>query len=184
MQVVAGPDMTIIDIVCRWPGSTHDARIFACSRLNRDLMQNAPVGYMLGDAGYTCLPFLLTPLKHSRNRTFSPAERAYQSSHIRTRNLIERFFGAWKSKFQCLHGLRLRLSTSMSVITATAVLWNFLRKQGEHLSPEDVLPANAQQLEEADAAASVTQGTGGSSLAGRTIRSNLINSHFTALINQ
>lgn len=65
---------------------------------------------------------MLTPLRSP----ITPAEKSYQFHHIRTRNLIERTFGAWKSKFQCLKGLRLKLSTSMNVITACAVIWNFL----------------------------------------------------------
>ena len=48
-----------------------------------------------------------------------------------TRNLIERTFSAWKSKFQCLKGLRLKLSTSLAVVNACAVLWNFLLAERE-----------------------------------------------------
>lgn len=33
VQVVCDSDMKICDIVARWPGSTHDATIFANSRL-------------------------------------------------------------------------------------------------------------------------------------------------------
>lgn len=97
LQVVVGPDMKFIDLVNCWAASVHDIRIFACSWLNKDLLQNPPPRHMLGDAGYTCLPFLLTPLRHSKKKELTQAESAHQKSHTKTRNLIERTFDAWKA---------------------------------------------------------------------------------------
>ena len=79
-----------------------------------------------GDAGYASKVYLLTPLASP----VSLAENKYQKAYIKTRNLIERTFGAWKAKFFCLQTkLRLKLSTSLSVIVACAVLWNFIIKK-------------------------------------------------------
>lgn len=166
--------MKILDIVNRWPGSVHDSRIFNCSRLNLDLLDSQPDGYMLGDAGYPCLPYLLTQQLHSAARTFSPAEKAYQKSHVSTRNLVERTFGAWKARFQCLKGLRLKLSTSMNVISACAVIWNFLRMEGDPLSLNE--ETAMEQQEEPGTEASQTRSSLDS--AGRTKRELLINSYF------
>lgn len=66
----------------------------------------------------------MTPLPTKKELV--PAEQAYQKAHIGTRNEIERFFGCWKSKFQCLKFLRLHMSTTLNVVSACAVLWNFL----------------------------------------------------------
>ena len=92
------------------------------------LLSERPDGHLLGDAGYATLPFLMTPL---RSGDHTPAEAKYQEAHKKTRNEIERFFGCWKSKFQCLKGMRLKLDTSLTVISACAVLWNFLLANGE-----------------------------------------------------
>ena len=188
LQVVVGPDMKILDLVNRWPGSVHDSRILLCSRLNRDLLQHPPPGHMLGDAGYSCLPFLLTPLRHSKKKDFTPAESAYQKSHVRTRNLIERLFGAWKAKFQCLKGMRLKLSTTMNVISACAVIWNFLLAEKDPLSADEITAQDAA-VDEADTAEAADESDilsrqNSLAAAGRSKRETLIRSYFQSLIHQ
>lgn len=54
--------MEIVDIVTRWPGSTHDARIFHNSRMKLMLERREMRGILLGDRGYPQLPYLYTPL--------------------------------------------------------------------------------------------------------------------------
>lgn len=54
-------------------------------------------------------------------------EKRYQKAQLRTRNIIERSFGAWKKRFPCLKHLRLKLKTSLAVIVATAVDHNIAR---------------------------------------------------------
>ena len=81
--------MQVLDIVARWPGSVHDSRIFNASRVRHELENGMYPGYLLGDCGYACKKYLLTPL---RNVETTP-EKIYQKAHIKTRNLIERFFG-------------------------------------------------------------------------------------------
>ena len=53
-QIVCGPDHTIYNIVARWPGSTHDSRIFNNSTLISRLEGNELNGFLLGDGGYAC----------------------------------------------------------------------------------------------------------------------------------
>lgn len=142
IQVVVDSHMKIIDFVNRWYGSAHDSRIFHSSNLFCRLMQNPPDGHLLGDAGYPCYKFLLTPFK--ANQDLSPAELSYQNAHCATRNLIERTFGCWKSKFQCLKFLRLQMGTAMDVISACAVLWNFL------LAEKDLDPDENEESEESN----------------------------------
>lgn len=63
VQVVSDANYKILDIVARWPGSVHDARILEESGLKLLFEQNLmPEGcYLLGDSGYPCRPWLLTP---------------------------------------------------------------------------------------------------------------------------
>lgn len=63
VQVVFSADYMILDIVAKWPGATHDARILAESGL-RHLFEGRRIPancHLLGDSGYPCKPWLLTP---------------------------------------------------------------------------------------------------------------------------
>lgn len=57
-------------------------------------------GIVLGDGGYACKPYLLTPYM----RPSDDSQERYNSAHCRTRVTIERAFGWWKRRFHCLHG--------------------------------------------------------------------------------
>ena len=123
-QYVGNANLKITNIVARWHGSVHDSRIFHESQLKQKFERNEYKGILLGDSGYPCLSYLMTPVLHP---TTAP-QRAYNESQIQTRNTIERLFGVLKRRFPCLHfGLRVHLQTSMSVIVATAVLHNIAR---------------------------------------------------------
>lgn len=54
VQLVCGPNNTIYHVVARWPGSTHDSRIFTNSSLFTRLENNEFTGILLGDGGYPC----------------------------------------------------------------------------------------------------------------------------------
>ncbi|XP_071646666.1 putative nuclease HARBI1 isoform X2 [Temnothorax longispinosus] len=85
----AGPRGEILYIDVRHPGSTHDSTCFDRSALKLFFMENRIKGLLLGDNGYSCQPYLLTPVLRPLNQ----AERNYNKSHKKTRNLIERTFG-------------------------------------------------------------------------------------------
>lgn len=132
-QVVCDYNLKAIDIVARWPGSVHDATIFEHSTLRRRFEQNEfNSGLLLGDGGYPVRNYLLTPLINPN----TPAEECYNETQIRTRNIIERFFGVIKRRFPVLSlGMRLKLETVQDVIVATAVLHNLARNQNEENPP-------------------------------------------------
>ncbi len=49
-------------LIARWPGSVHDSRVLRRSALY-ELMEDGNInGFILGDSGYACLPWLMTPL--------------------------------------------------------------------------------------------------------------------------
>ncbi|XP_064485838.1 putative nuclease HARBI1 [Ornithodoros turicata] len=131
VQCVCDADLRITDIVARWPGATHDATIFDSSRIRAHLETNLG-GHLLGDAGYPCRPYLLTPLAAPN----SVAEKRYQNKHVATRNTVERLFGVWKRRFPVLKmGLRLKIDTALAVIVATAVLHN-IAQQKDNCMPD------------------------------------------------
>jgi hypothetical protein len=63
-------------------------------------------GIMLGDSGYACRPYLLTPFRQPRLQM----EQRFNRSRISTRATIERTFGIWKQRFRMLRtGVRILL---------------------------------------------------------------------------
>ena len=83
-------------------------------------------GWLLGDRGYGIQPYLLTPIRPCSVST-QPQGR-YHKAHTKTRNTIERAFGPWKARFQCLNvsggALQFEPSRCCTIITATGVLHN------------------------------------------------------------
>ncbi|KAG0431361.1 hypothetical protein HPB47_021851 [Ixodes persulcatus] len=62
VQAVTGPQLQFYDVVVSWPGSVHYSQIFDNSRV-RVLYEDRRVpGVLLGDMGYACFFFLMTPL--------------------------------------------------------------------------------------------------------------------------
>ncbi|XP_047521314.1 putative nuclease HARBI1 [Pieris napi] len=128
VQAIIGPDLEIFDIVTRWPGSSHDSRIFRNSQAYARLVNGELEGVLVGDSGYPALNFMLTPLLNPQTR----ADNNYNYSQLRTRNIVERFFGVWKKKFPCLQrGLRSKLTNTSNIIIACAVLHNIGIQRGD-----------------------------------------------------
>ena len=118
VQAVCDSDAFITNIVARWPGSTHDSRIFENSNIADKLRDGALDGILVGDSGYACRAYLLTPILKPKNT----GEVRYNTAHRRTRCVIERCFGFLKR----LHlGESTALANTLVIIVATAVLHNF-----------------------------------------------------------
>ena len=70
IQLVFDANYKIINLVSKWPGSVHDARILNESGLKR-LFEERHVQarcHLLGDSGYGCKPWLLTPFQRPQQR--------------------------------------------------------------------------------------------------------------------
>lgn len=127
--------MQIQDLTVRYPGSYHDARIFRLSGLDIRLERGDIRGLILGDSGYLCEPYLLTPVLNPT----TPAERRYNEAHKGTRNIVERAIGVWKQRFRCLlRGLGLKVQNTAGVIGATSVLHNIARTANDPLPEEEI----------------------------------------------
>jgi len=102
IAAVCDAHMKFLYVYCNRPGSTHDSRVWTESAMGESMADGNlpfPRAVILGDAGYGCSSYLLTPL---RQGPLDPASAAYNSSHKRTRVVIERAFGIAKSRFQIL----------------------------------------------------------------------------------
>jgi hypothetical protein len=134
VQLVCDRSAYITDVVARWPGSVHDSTIFDNCHLRAVLETRPPEGYLVGDGGYPCRQYLLTPLANP----LTDAERSYNQAQVSARNCIERANGMLKRRFPALkYGLRLHLKNTLPVIVATVVLHNIAVTLGEEEPPED-----------------------------------------------
>jgi len=134
VQLVCDTQNYISDVVARWPGSVHDSTIFDNSNLRKDLQTQRKDGHLVGDGGYACREYLLTPLLNP----ISNAEKAYNVAQISARNCIERTNGILKRRFPALkYGMRIRTDRTLSVIVAAVVLHNIAMMVGEEEPPED-----------------------------------------------
>jgi len=104
---ICNANLEIMDNVARYDGSTHNSRIFRESK-RRAFFEQGLYGdaVLVGDSGYASANYMMTPLQDCH----TPAEQLYNESQIRTRNVIERFFGIWKRRFPVMAvSLRVKL---------------------------------------------------------------------------
>lgn len=123
-------------------------------------------GLLLGDKGYACRCYLLTPFLNPR----TPAEVAYNEAHAATENTIERCFGVLKRRFPVLSmGMRLAVNTTLAVVVACAVLHNIAIERDDEAPDGD----NDINLDADDV-------VGANEAAGNTaIRRAIVNNYFT-----
>lgn len=82
LQVVSGPMLQFFDVAASWPGSAHDSRIYDNSRVRVMYEQRRVPGLLLGNMGYACSSFLMTPL-HEPGPVNSPEGRQVMPNHFR-----------------------------------------------------------------------------------------------------
>lgn len=102
VQAICDHKGRFLNIVAKWPGSTHDSFIIRHSLVWDVFESHARRGYILGDSGYAGLRWLLTPFaapnteaRRRYRRFFAPVKPYYltpirfNSAHDRTRVIIE-----------------------------------------------------------------------------------------------
>uniref|UniRef100_A0A2S2NS44 Putative nuclease HARBI1 n=1 Tax=Schizaphis graminum TaxID=13262 RepID=A0A2S2NS44_SCHGA len=136
VQTIACPNLKIMDIVARWPGSCHDQTIFKKSKVYTQLISGKwGNGLIVADSGYANSRHIVTPFINPQNHI----EQLYNESIIRTRNPVERSYGVLKRRFPVLSlGLRLKLQTTQAVIVACCVLHNIACDNND-LDPPELL---------------------------------------------
>ena len=137
-QIVVDSNLVIRNLVCKYPGSSHDAYILRSSQLFAYCESKQDSSILLGDSGYPLQNWLFTPFLNPR----SEAEESYNYAHIRTRNTVERAIGVWKSRFRCISSiggpLRFPPPTCAQIILATAILHNIARNINQIPNPPQV----------------------------------------------
>lgn len=145
VQAICDANLQITSVIARWPGSVHDTTIWNDSPLAAQFEAGTFGSYLiLGDSGYPCLRYLMTPFLNPA----SPSQEAYNRAQIASRNTIERCFGVLKRRFPCLHsGMQLKLPKVLKVIVACVVLHNmtlhlddYIVEYDEHVQEESDEP--------------------------------------------
>lgn len=110
---------TSVDV--SWPGSVHDARIWANSEIHTIIRRNQVRAVLLGDAGFGVAPWLMTPFRRPGN----PVEQAYNNRLSSERVIIERCFGQVKQRFPILqHKIRVATEKVPQIISCCFILHN------------------------------------------------------------
>eukprot|EP00918_Siedleckia_nematoides_P090217 GHVU01198282.1.p1 GENE.GHVU01198282.1~~GHVU01198282.1.p1 ORF type:complete len:387 (-),score=21.67 GHVU01198282.1:1681-2841(-) len=127
VMAICGPDGTFSYVLAQWAGSTHDAFIMNNSQVARSFENRLLRGTLLGDSGYRCRPWLLTPYRNPR----TDREVNFNERHRATRVAIECGFGKVKKRFAILGSvIRLRHDIIPAVIVACFCIHNFVTREG------------------------------------------------------
>ncbi|CAC5399721.1 HARBI1 [Mytilus coruscus] len=147
VQGICDQNCLFTNVSANWPGSCHDAHVFKTSAVGihlQDQYTSIEQGVVLGDSGYPCRPFLLTPFRQPREQR----EHNFNRAHITTRCTIERTFGIWKQRFRLLKtGIRMRPDRACKFILACAILHNIAMMLKEPIIDNDDIPEEQPMIQ-------------------------------------
>lgn len=152
---VAGPDLRFYHVNSTYPGSCHDSGVLRKTTLwtafESGSFKPFEGAVILGDSAYPIRQWLMTPFRGD------PAgqKAKFNRAHTKTRNTVERAFGALKARFQALKsGLRVRnMERASQLIVCAAIIHNLCILLGDDVEDmaEDVQPEDQQHHHHHDA---------------------------------
>ena len=116
----------ISDIDCKWPGSTHDSRVWRLPDV-KEYIERQRRFYIAGDSAYPISEVLMMPFSVP-DAANCPRKRLFNRrlSGLRT-VMSENISGTWKRRFPILKAMRTDLILSQKIVVATGILFNISR---------------------------------------------------------
>lgn len=144
VQAICDSNSKFINLVARWHGSAHDQTIFNFSSIKQRFENNEfNGGILLGDSGYGCKRYLLTPYRNPNTL----AQKRYNKAHCGTRVCIETTFGRWKKRFPILFNKsRIDIQNLLTIIVSTAILHNIAIELNDPCDFDDIQIQNDDDL--------------------------------------
>ena len=130
VQAVADASMIFRDVYCGWAGSVHDFRVLRNSPLFAragHIFENS--SFLLGDAGYPPLPWLVPAFREAH---LTEGQAAFNNAHSTARNVVERSFGVLKARWRILSRMDVDIERTNSIIAACFVLHNVCVVDSDH----------------------------------------------------
>ncbi|GBG82125.1 hypothetical protein CBR_g34406 [Chara braunii] len=148
-QVVCDSECRIVSVYVGFPGSVHDSRVLRMSPLYHNTMTGRGVlceggailhdrthvgRYLLGDAGYPILPWIMTPMGRFAR---TDADRTYDGCHLAVRSCIERTFRRLKTVWRNFIRTQIaNLETLRKEFMAVCILHNLMIEHRVEIDPE------------------------------------------------
>lgn len=142
LQAVCDADMVFTDVFVGFPGRAHDARVLEESFLFEEAASRYDGGYLLGDAAYPLLPWLLPPYRHVTS-SWQPWMSKFNRVHSKQRVVIEIAFGLLKGRFWRLDKIDVNsIPQAVEIVMAACVLYNLARRHADVLEDSDISNSN------------------------------------------
>lgn len=114
-QGIIDSDLKFINCFSGWPGSSHDSRVFRCSKIGEKLLTQPcgilpPGCHILGDGAYPLTSTLMVPFKD--NGHLSDIQLKFNKCLSSSRVVIEQAFGKLIGRFRKLKYFILKILMS------------------------------------------------------------------------
>lgn len=102
-----GPNLEFYEIITRWPGASHENKIFNLSEMYQRFEFTTKMdGVLLANERYSCTNFVMTPIEvaNEPNQTLDSKYRRYNAAHRKTYSFFEAI-KLLKGRFRCLQNV-------------------------------------------------------------------------------
>jgi hypothetical protein len=134
VQAIVDNERRIRDIYIGFPGSVHDARVFANSNISQHPgLYFGSDQWIAGDSAYPLTDYLITPFRRNTPNIREQDRLIFSKRFSKYRVIVENAFGILKEVFGSLKELRIRVnkrtghSAACNWILACCILYNIVR---------------------------------------------------------